>query len=40
VHLRDGPWRGGDRHTRPQGCVEDVDLDVNPTSPYNPRRRL
>jgi hypothetical protein len=40
VHLRDGPWRGGDRHTQPQGCVEDVDLDVNPTSPYNPRRRL
>jgi hypothetical protein len=36
VHLRDGPWRGGDRHTQPQGCVE----DVNPTSPCNPRRRL
>ena len=40
VHLRDGPWRAGDRHTQRQGCVEDVDLDVNPTSPYNPRRRL
>jgi hypothetical protein len=21
LRLRDGPWRGGDRHTQPQGCV-------------------
>lgn len=39
-HLRDGRWRAGERHTQPQGCVEDVDLDINPTSPYDPRRRL
>lgn len=38
--LRDGRWRAGDRHTQPQGCVEVVDLDVNPKSPYNPKRRL
>jgi hypothetical protein len=40
VRLRDGPWRAGTRHTQPQGCVEEVDLDVNPSSPYNPRRQL
>ncbi|MGN6585678.1 MAG: hypothetical protein ACTHJV_18440 [Rhizobiaceae bacterium] len=39
VQLRDGPWRSGDSHTQPQGCVETVDLDVNPDSPYNPKRR-
>jgi hypothetical protein len=39
VELRDGPLRAGGRHTQPQGCVEIVDLDVNPHSPYNPRRR-
>jgi len=36
--LRDGPWRSGARHTQPQGCVEIVDLDVNPQSPYAPKR--
>jgi hypothetical protein len=40
VRLRDGPWHTGERHTEPQGCVEDVDLDVNPFSPYRPRHRL
>lgn len=40
VRLRDGPLRAGDRHTQPQGCVVDVDLDVNPMSPYKPKRRL
>jgi uncharacterized protein (DUF4415 family) len=40
VRLRDGPWYAGDRHNQPQGCVEIVDLDVNPDSPYNPKRRL
>jgi hypothetical protein len=40
VQLRDGPWHSGDRHTQPQGCVEIVDLDVNPESPYKPKRRL
>ena len=40
VRLRDGPWHAGDSHTQPQGCVEIVDLDVNPASPYNPKRRI
>jgi hypothetical protein len=40
ARLRDGPWRAGNRHSQPQGCVEDVDLDVNPDSPYDPKRRL
>jgi hypothetical protein len=40
VQLRDGPWYAGDSHTQRQGCVKVVDLDVNPASPYNPKRRL
>ena len=40
VRLRDGIWHAGSRHTRTQGCVEDVDVDVNPDSPYEPKRRL
>ena len=40
VELRDGPWIAGSSHTRPQGCVEDVDLDVNPSSPYRPKRSV
>jgi hypothetical protein len=40
VQLRDGPWHAGEGHSQPQGCVEIVDLDVNPASPYNPKRRL
>jgi hypothetical protein len=40
MRLRDGAWHSGARHSQPQGCVEDVDIDANPTSPYNPRRRL
>jgi hypothetical protein len=40
IRLRDGPWHAGSSHQQPQSCVEDVDLDVNPASPYNPRRRL
>ena len=40
VELRDGPWRSGARHTRQQHCVRVVDLDVNPKSPYKPKRRL
>lgn len=27
--LRDGPWREGSSHRKPQACVEDVDLDIN-----------
>lgn len=40
VELCDGPWHAGSSHKRPQGCVDDVDLDVNRESPYDPRRRL
>ena len=29
ARLADGPWREGDRHTAPQRCVEEVDVDVN-----------
>lgn len=39
VQLRDGPWHVGSSHTQPQGCVETVDLDVNPHSPYHPKRQ-
>jgi len=38
--LRDGPWRVGPSHTRPQGCVQTVDLDINPSSPYRPKRKV
>jgi len=40
AQLKDGPWRVGGSHTQPQGCVEAVDLDVNPASPYRPKRSL
>jgi hypothetical protein len=40
VRLRGGPWYTGAGHNQPQGCVEIVDLDVNPASPYNPKRGL
>jgi hypothetical protein len=40
AQLRDGPWRVGASHTQPQGCVEVVDLDVNPASSYRPKRNL
>jgi hypothetical protein len=40
VELRNGPWHAGFSHTQPQGCVEIVDFDVNPSSPYKPKRRL
>jgi hypothetical protein len=39
VQLRDGPWHAGAQHMQPQSCVDIVDLDVNPDSPYNPQRR-
>jgi hypothetical protein len=39
ARLRDGTWRGGNSHTQAQRCVEIVDLDVNPDSPYKPARR-
>jgi hypothetical protein len=40
VQLRDGPWHSGGQHRADQKCVKIVDLDVNPDSPYQPRRRL
>lgn len=40
ARLRDGPWLVGSRHSQPQGCVQVVDIDVNPASPYRPKRRL
>jgi len=40
VRLHDGSWHVGNRHNQPQGCVEMVDLDINPESPYSPKRRL
>src|SRR5438270_9585688 len=38
IQLRDGPWISDSRHTQPSTCVEEVDLDVNPDSPYRPKR--
>jgi hypothetical protein len=29
AELRAGAWREGERHSKQQTCVEDVDLDVN-----------
>ena len=40
VQLRDGRWRAGSSHLQQQECVEIVDFDVNPLSPYKPKRRL
>src|SRR2546423_4628657 len=40
AELREGPWFSGNSHTQPSQCVEVVDLDVNPSSPYSPKRRL
>ncbi|MBV9862198.1 MAG: nucleotidyltransferase substrate binding protein [Alphaproteobacteria bacterium] len=40
IQLRDGAWHVGASHKRPQGCVDVVDLDVNPASPYRQGRRL
>lgn len=40
AEIIDGTWRSGDSHTAPQGCVKEVDLDVNPASPYHPKRKL
>jgi fatty-acyl-CoA synthase len=40
AQLRDGPWYGGSDHSQNQTCVRDVDLDVNPNSPYEPKRQM
>lgn len=40
AQLGDGTWLVGSSHTQPQGCVQIVDLDVNPMSPYRPKRKV
>src|SRR5262245_33232113 len=41
VQLTNGPWQtSSDSHMASQSCVKDVDLDMNPDSPYGPKRRL
>jgi hypothetical protein len=40
VELRRGKWYSGTQHRERQTCVEVVDLDVNPRSPYRPRRSI
>jgi hypothetical protein len=40
VELRVGEWHVGTHHRQPQHCIDEVDLDINPESPYAPRRRL
>jgi hypothetical protein len=40
VSLRDGHWYTRAAHSRRQPCVESVDLDVNPASPYRSKRRF
>ncbi len=40
VSLLDGWPQIDASHRKGQTCVEDVDLDINPLSPFNPRRRL
>jgi hypothetical protein len=40
VHLLDSKLRRGTRKSGAQHWVADVDLDVNPDSPYRPRRPL
>lgn len=40
AELREGRWISGSSHAQPSACVEDVDLDVNPNSPYRPKRRI
>ncbi len=40
VELRQGRWHSGRSHRQPQYCVADVELDVNPNSPYDPKRPI
>jgi len=40
VELRTGPWHAGRQHTATQHCVDEVDIDMNPDSPYEPKRKL
>lgn len=34
LQQRDGRWYAGKEHRYAQSCVEEVELDVNPESPY------
>ena len=29
VELLDGPWQTAENHSRPQNCIEEVELDVD-----------
>jgi hypothetical protein len=40
AEIIDGPWHAGEQHSQSQSCVKDVDLDINPDSPYSPKRQL
>jgi hypothetical protein len=40
VLLRDEPWSAGNQHTQRQRCIQVVEVDVSPASPYKPKRRL
>jgi hypothetical protein len=40
AHPCSGAWQAGTSHQQRQTCVEEVDYDVNPTSPYNPTHSL
>jgi hypothetical protein len=40
LEICDGEWRAGERHRTKQTCVDGVDLDVNPSSPYEPKRKV
>ena len=45
VELLDGPWQTAENHSRPQTCIEEVELDVDdflepvpPTQSPNPKK--
>ena len=40
AELREGEWHSGGTHSQAQSCVQVVDYDVNPDSPFNPRFKL
>lgn len=41
AELADTPWQDGSGpHGTTQACVKEVDVDINPASPYGPRRKL
>ena len=40
ARLQEGPWVQGERHSGRQSCVDAVDLDIDPDSPYQPQRKL